>query len=48
MNDQFEKQMEKKQKEMERTVSDMLKEREREKDEYNKREKEFLRKITDF
>jgi len=33
---------------MEKTVSDMIKEREREKDEYSKREKEFLRKISDF
>jgi len=40
--------MEKKQKEMEAAVNNLLKEREKDKDDFNKREKELMKKIAEL
>lgn len=45
MSDNFERELDKKQKELDRAVGDIIKEKEREKDEFHKREKELMKKI---
>jgi len=48
MNEGFEKEIEKKQKEMESAVNDLLKEKEKLKDEFKQREKDLMKKINEY